>query len=451
MQRVINNLAYSKAPLMVVLRIILVSLVVLMGVARLRIILLLLGSPATYQERDILQEYLMAKALISGLNPYIPLDKLAQMFLGNFPFLTHPSPYPPFIAVLSVPLTMLNLNQLVVGWFIFELICLMAISGMITVLWVERVDWVRMVFIFFLLLTWYSVMVDLLYGQLTLLVTTLLFAALLATKRDRKILAGILIGVSIAIKMFTWPLLLYFGIKKDWRTFFSGCLTVFGLNLVALATLGIGPITDYYLHVMMQVSAIYHSFLKNYSLWSIGYRLFEGTKSIGTDKISAPPLVNFPKIAPFISAGLAIAFLIIGLIWAIRSKDSDIAYSIMICVLVVVSPISWDHYYVLLIISVVVLLLNLARHSFPTWPTIISLIIVFLLFFVNDQIAKVIFFLNGGIELLQAKGNQITFATGLLEIVPIIEVVILTLLLWQRGVTNSQSGRIDPATQPTES
>jgi hypothetical protein len=73
-----------------------------------------------------------------------------------------------------------------------------------------------------------------------------------------------------------------------------------------------------------------------------------------------------------------------------RCNDLDIAYSIMICVLIAISPIAWDHYYVMLIISLVVLLHNLWKHSFPTWPTLIFLIIAFSFFLVNDHIDEVI-------------------------------------------------------------
>ena len=436
MRHVIVNIFRSKAPLMVVLRYVLLALVILMGVARLRLILVLLVSPATYQERDILQEYLMAKALLSGVNPYLPLQELAQLFIGKFPYLPHPAPYPPFIAILSIPLTWLSLNNLIIGWFIFEVGCLAAIAGMLTFLWKGRVDWIQAIFILFLLLSWYPVMVDLLYGQLTILLATLLLAALLALRKNHKILAGVIIGFSVAIKMFTWPLIIYFAVKKDWKALFSSILTTLGLNLVALIVLGFTPIMDYYLHVSMQVSAIYHGFLKNYSIWSIGYRLFEGSGLTEKDFISAPPLVDLPSAAPWVSAALAAAFLVVGLIWAIRSKEVDIAYSILICVLVAISPIAWDHYYLMILICLAVLLLNLSRHSFPTWPTIIFIIIAFMLFFFNDQIAEVIFIFNGGKDLLQTRGNQITFASGMLEILPIVELIILAILLWRRGITS---------------
>lgn len=439
MQRVMTNLFQSKARLMVMLRYILVGLVVLLGLARLRIILALIGSPVTYQDRDIFQEYLMAKALVSGVNPYLPLNELAQMFIGKFSFLPHPAPYPPFIAILSTPLLLFSLNNVIIVWFIIELVCLIAIAVMLTTLWRGRVDWVHAILVLFLLLSWYPVMVDLLYGQLSILITTLLLVALLALRKDKKILAGLVIGLSVAIKMFTWPLIIYFALKKDWRTLLTSCLTAIGLNLIALMVMGIGPIMDYYLQVTRQVAAIYHSFLTNYSLWSIGYRLFEGTRPIGVDFISAPPLVNLPQIAPLVSAGLAAAFLLTGLIWAIRSRDRDIAFAILVCVIIAISPISWDHYYVMIIISLAVLSFNLSNHSFPTWPTIVFILIALMLFLFNDHIAEVMFILNGGNNLLQANGNRITFASSLLEILPMVELVILTILLWRRGVTNQQA------------
>jgi hypothetical protein len=243
-------------------------------------------------------------------------------------------------------------------------------------------------------------------------------------------------------------LIIYFALKKDWRTVLSSSFTAVGLNLIALAVLGIGPVMDNYLRVTMEVSAIYHSFLKNYSLWSIGYRLFSGTQPTGGNYISAPPLVNLPKLAPLVSAGLAIAFLLAGLIWAIRSKDREIAFSILVCVIVAISPISWDHYYVMIFISLVVLLHLLVKNKFPTWPTLFFIIIALMLFLFNDRIADVMFLLNGGQDYLQATGNQITFASSLLEIMPMVELVILTILLWRVGKTRQQIELIEKAAMP---
>jgi hypothetical protein len=107
------------------------------------------------------------------------------------------------VAVLSIPLAWFSHNSAIIVWFIFEMACLSATACMITILWEGHADWVRAIFILFLLLAWYPVMVDLLYGQLTILLTTLLLAALLSLKKDHNILAGFLIGLTVAIKMIT--------------------------------------------------------------------------------------------------------------------------------------------------------------------------------------------------------------------------------------------------------
>src|SRR4030065_2009887 len=103
MQRFINNLLCSKAPLMVVLRYTLVVLVVIMGMARLRIILVLLASPESYMQRDTLAYYVMAKAIVTGLNPYLPLNELAQRFIGSASSMSHPPPTTPTTALLFIP------------------------------------------------------------------------------------------------------------------------------------------------------------------------------------------------------------------------------------------------------------------------------------------------------------------------------------------------------------
>ena len=262
----------------------------------------------------------------------------------------------------------------------------------------------------------------------------LLLAALLLLRKDQKILAGILIGLTVGINIITWPLIIYFALKKDWRSFISSSLTVVGLNSIAAIVIGIRRIIDYYFGITMQVSAIYYSFLKNYSLWSIGYRLFNGTQPIGGDYISAPPLISLPKVAALVSAGSAITFLIVGLIWSIRSKDKEIAFSILMCVIVAVSPITWDHYYILIIISLGVLMFQLQKQNFPTWVTIFSILIILMLFLFNDRIAELILFcLTVAKILFKPMGIASLLLPACWKIIPMVELVTLSVLLWRIG------------------
>jgi hypothetical protein len=58
-----------------------------------------------------------------------------------------------------------------------------------------------------------------------------------------------------------------------------------------------------------------------------------------------------------------------------------------------------------------------------------------MLYLFNDQINTLMFALNGGMDVISARGNRISFATSLLECLPMFELVILAFLLWRIGIT----------------
>jgi hypothetical protein len=444
MQGVINNTIQSKAPFMVILRYLLIGAVTVMGLARLRITLLLLASPENYKERDILQLYLMAKGLLSGLNPYLPLNILAEKFIGQFTYFPHPAPYPPFDAILFSLLLAFNIKNAIYIWYILELLFLFSIACILSVLWKGRLNGIIAIIIFFIMLAWYPVMRDLALGQLSILLTFLFLATLLAMHKGHRILAGALIGLSIAIKVIAWPLIIYFAFKKDWKVVISSVITTIGLNLIALIVMGFGPFFEYYLNVSTQVMNFYKAELDNVSIWSTGYRLFTGTGSpIFAYSLKAPPLFDIPKVAPLFSLAFAIACLLAGLILALKSKDPDTGFAIMVCTIVAISPIFWDHYFVILIISMAIMIRILARKSFPLRHTLIFTIIVLLYFLFNDHIRALILSMNGGNELVLANGNQITFGSSLLATLPMIELLILTLLLWRSEIRENPSNRLE--------
>jgi Glycosyltransferase family 87 len=445
MQRVIKNIILSKAPVMVVLRYLLIGAVILMGLARLRITLLLLASPENYKERDILQLYLMAKSLVSGLNPYLQLNLLAEKFIGPFTYFPHPAPYPPFDAILFSPLLAFNFRNAITIWYILELLFLFAIACLITVLWKGRLPGIIAIILFFIMLAWYPVMADLAVGQLSILLTLLFFAILLAINKSHRILAGIFIGLSIAIKVIAWPLIIYFIFKKDWKVVISSVITTIGLNLIALVIMGSSPFFEYYLHVSTLVTNFYEAELANFSIWSTGYRLFTGTGTpIFAYSLKAPALFYMPEAAPLFSFVLAIACLIAGLILALKSKDSDTGFAIIGCIIVAISPIFWDHYFVILIMSMVIMIRILARQSFPLRQTLIFVIITLLYFLFNERIYTFILSMNGGNELVRANGNQISFTSSLIAILPMIELLILTILLWQSGMSKTPNNHLNP-------
>ncbi len=416
---------------MVFMRFMLAALIVLMGLARMRLVIGMITVPGSFLKRDILQEYLMAKAWVSGLNPYLAMNELVNRLIGNFSYYPHPSPYPPVVTILSLPLTWLKLDLLGPAWLLFELIILATIAIMLVFLWKHKADWLWTIVLFFILLAWYPVMNDLLNGQLSILITALLLAALLALKSGRKILVGVLIGITIAIKLITWPLVIYFLFKKDWRTLIACVITTLGLNLAALLAVGIHPFMDYFLRASSEVFKIYHTQILNFSIWSVGFRLFKGMGPLlFLNHFTSRPLINLPGLAPIFSAALMVTFLVVGLVMALRSKHVEIAFAIMVCVTIAISPLSWIHYYVMLIICLVILMKQLADRSFPAYQTLLFSLIVLVLFFFFDMSSQITLLLNGGWAAL-GSDNQISFASSLIYFLPIICLIGISILLWK--------------------
>lgn len=424
---------------MIFMRYLLFLVIVVLGIVRLRVTIFQFSFPGNFIERDITQIYLMARAVLSGINPYLPLNQLVEMTFGGFPYFPHPAPYPPFAIIFFLPLSFLGVNAFTLVWYILEIIFLAVTAGLFSILWKGRLDWKIALLLFFLLLAWNPVMIDLSIGQLSISLMLLLLLALFASQRDHKAIAGVIIGFTIALKVITWPLIIYFLLKKDWRTSISAVITTAGLNLIALMIVGTGPFLDYYLHVSSQVVSFYQAEFANYSLWSIGFRLFSGTSThVFTNAFITPPLVNFPEISPYVSSLIVIILFVFGLLYALRSQNLDQSYAIMICVILTASPIVWEHYYMLLIISILVLFRYLVDQHFPTSSTILLFLVGCLMFLFNDQIAEITNTLNGGAGVQSMQRMPITFISSLLAWVPMLELVVLSILLWKNSYTKRQ-------------
>ncbi len=423
MQQIITNILQSKSPLMVVLRMVLLGAVTIMGALRLRLMVLTIQHMTPYS-KDIFQEYLIAKALVAGANPYLPLGELAEKFIGPISIFPHAAPYPPFVAVFSLPLLLFGAEQFDIAWFVFEILCVIAMSAMVAI-WAGRGRTLAALTACFLF-AWYPVQFDLLYGQMSILL-----AALLALTAGRSGLGGFLLGLSIALKLVTWPLLIYLVLKRQWRAAFAAAATVIVLNLTAALAMGFGPFFDFYLRVSPSVIPYYQAYGYNYSLWTVGWRLFAGTGSVVYDFHNAPPLLALPGLAPIVAAALPALLLGWGLRRAWKTESLETGYAIIVCICLLVSPITWLHYYVMLTLPMAVLLRSLARRGFPPWPTALTGLILLLMFLVNEHIRTFITGLSGGKAALLANGSQITFAVSLLTWLPILQVIgLVALLAW---------------------
>jgi hypothetical protein len=129
---------------------------------------------------------------------------------------------------------------------------------------------------------------------------------------------------------------------------------------------------DYYFKVGIQVNAIYCVRELNYSVWTIGQRLFTESGHY----ILWSPLWNSQLLAKILTVLAPVVVLIVALRAAMRVKHFDTAFALLMGIGVVLNPIAWLHY---LLLALPALALLLRRLHTLHWPRQITCIVLSLI------------------------------------------------------------------------
>jgi hypothetical protein len=173
---------------------------------------------------DLHQFYSAAQSIVDGKNPYAETRAL----WGG------PYPYPPLPAILSIPLTALPFD--VAGVLAMALLVCVALA-------IPAVLGVRDWRCYGLLLLWPPVISAIQTSNLTLVLG--LCAAFAWRYRDQRFTAATSIGVTLAAKLFLWPLAVWLAATR--RVVSAGLACAVGLVLLLLswAAIGFAGLVDY--------------------------------------------------------------------------------------------------------------------------------------------------------------------------------------------------------------
>jgi hypothetical protein len=312
--------------------------------------------------KDILQEYVLAKAPTLGLDPYQNVNDLAPKILGPLPLrvFPHPTPHPPFAAILGYPLTFFTYPTAALIWFCFELCCMYLCLWLLT----QRIGIshrpVELAFYTLGATLWEPFRNELFLGQLTTLILLLILLFWKSLDRHKDMTAGALLGTATALKLFTWPLVVFLLLHRKWRAAGSAIVTIVLANLLGAWYLGFNSVVYYYRHVPSIVVPIYRANIGNVSLYALPWRLFQGSQFDHYSRLKTMPLLYAPQLPPILGPLFVLLVLGAGLYLAYRS-DFAAGFAICICVSVLISPISWEYYFLLALIPAAVLWHRLPR------------------------------------------------------------------------------------------
>jgi hypothetical protein len=302
--------------------------------------------------KDFLGDYLTARAILLALDPYQPLSTLALIQGYSLPHGTflHPNPHSPFLTVLSIPFGWFSYKTAAYLILAFEVCCLaFSVIGIGKWLGLKPAPFTTGAIVC-LLAGWGAVWENLALGQTNLTILVLLVMGLRGLTTERHIFGGIAIGCAISLKIIYWPLLVPLLLYRKIRVLTAGLATIVVLNSLPIFVLGYQAVEHYYRYVSPTVATYHRAYFRNMSFWSVGWKLFEGTGSPSLAGISVPPLFDLPWLAPFFSYGLVGLLFCGSIILVVKVKNIEAAYAIMICFSLLMSPLCWSHYLVMMAI-----------------------------------------------------------------------------------------------------
>jgi hypothetical protein len=425
----ITTIVFSKQPVMVVLRILLALLIGGVAVASFLVSSRSLWPPEVYQ-KDLLQEYVMARAVLAGISPYLPLPELAGRFLGPLPatVLPHASPHPPFVALLSLPLALHSYQAAAVVWFGFEALLIGLSVYVLLRCLVPQPKGIHYVGAATLVLLFTPFKDELMVGQLMSLMMALLIMAWLLLRDGKDIRGGVVLGLVFSIKLFAWPVILYLLLKKRWKAMMAFGLTALMAHLITAAWIGFGQVYDYYLKIGPSVAPLYQAHERNFSIWTIGYRIFSGTGSPVIAGIEAPALVEVPALAVPLSFTLCLFLLAASLLLAYRASNFDTAFAILISISLLVNPVAWSHYLILAVLPIAILIKELVQSD-PQRLNMKGIFAVGTAIWISVPLRGILFIFSGTSPLI-GRSVEVPFLASLLTLAPALAVLGLIWALW---------------------
>jgi hypothetical protein len=195
---------------------------------------------------------------------------------------------------------------------------------------------------------------QMLQGQLNLYLLALLMGAWAAQRSRKPILSGSLVGIAAAIKLFPGFIILYLLTTRRFTAAAAAIIAAVSMTILSLVVLGTQAFRDYVGDVMPMVST-FTNIWANASV--IGFWTKWFSAGVTNTVLSAgPPHIPPVSVLPGLAAtGIAVSAMAICIVWAYKvyRLPPDQGFGITLVAMLLLSPVSWDHYFLLLILPIV--------------------------------------------------------------------------------------------------
>ena len=324
-------------------------------------LLVLIGTltkmPGQWHRRDFSNYYESAWALRHGIDPYSTnLTPIGEQLGLETNWLVHASETPPYLLCFE-PFTWLRPR---IAFWIWTAINFSALAIAMYLLLAHRRGLTARTALLLagLMLMSAPVNLNFYWGQSQLIVLALMVAAMRAMERDRDGAAGLLIAAGALLRAYPLLLVGYFVLRRKWRAVIFAMTGIAAGGFATVAILGLS-----------QTLSFLHG-----ALWLTDYRVVNRVDDLSlgpfvsrmfwaiTDTAPGSP-VDWVRRAAIATADVVVLGLTIRATLADASqRDPDWRiYSLWIATAIMLTPVGWHHYLVLLAIPFVQMVASAAQ------------------------------------------------------------------------------------------
>jgi hypothetical protein len=315
---------------------------------------------------DFYQEWASARNYRHGLPVYTDQRATIPLYLGKKDLDPHDreievNAHPPAAILLALPLAYLPYRDAALVWNLGSLLML------VVSLYLVR-QGLRIPFSLWslfptatLLLLCTPLLMQQHLGQLNLVILLLLTGVWAADRSGRPLLAGTCLGIATAIKLFPGFLFLYFMLRGRWKTVIAGVVSLFLIADLTAALFGPEAYRYYFLVIVPRV-AKFRGLWANASLVGFWVKLFD-------------PPSEYPRVVPIwrspaaarLGVVVSCSAILAVLAWIVRRSKSlmqqDLTFGLAVTAMLLVSPITWDHYLLMLLLPIAVTWVRLPQSD----------------------------------------------------------------------------------------
>ena len=301
-------------------------------------------TPAPHQE-DFGAYYIASRALANGESPF---DSNTAERLAADAAVEHHSPYiyPPILAILLRPISPFPYSAVAAVWFTLSAFALLAalwlLRPLVQLPW-RAYGWMCAA-VFFLPAVHHTLQ----HGQITNFLLLLIVAAAVGGTRG-----GVWLGIAAAVKVFPATLAVVYALSGRIAPLVMMAAAATALTAVA-ALVEPAATADFIWRVGPQLALERRLAPNNQSMDAVMARLFERHWFV-------TPLLDAPLAGRVASSLAAIGIITLTLraLVLVRRADGSVAqagrFSLVLAATLMLSPIVWDHYYVLMLLPLAVL------------------------------------------------------------------------------------------------